>query len=233
LKNIIKMKKLSIITFFVLAVVVWSCSDVKREPSRAYMPDMAYSRAFETYASHDTLKAQGINYTAIPVAGTIKRGELFPFPIKKDAEGDSAQTNYKAAREIVNPLTSLSPDQAKEAERLYLVNCGICHGTKMDGNGPLYNDGKGPYGVAPKNLLGDPVVSVMPEGQIFYSVTYGKNQMGPYASQLSTTQRWMVVKYIKEKQTQKNAGAQPTGGGADSTKASSTGATKTDSAATK
>jgi mono/diheme cytochrome c family protein len=37
-----------------------------------------------------------------------------------------------------------------EAERLYLINCGICHGTKLDGNGPLYNDGKGPYPAAAK-----------------------------------------------------------------------------------
>lgn len=223
------MKKLSIITFFVLAVTVWSCSDVKRDPSRAYMPDMAYSRAYETYASHDTLKAQGINYTAMPVTGTIKRGELFPFPIKKDAAGDS--TNYVASRQILNPLATLSPDQAIEAERLYLVNCGICHGGKLDGNGPLYNDGNGPYGVAPKNLLSNEIVA-LPDGQIFYSVTYGKNMMGSYASQLSTTQRWMVIKYIRSKQAKPGGGTEAAG--ADSTKPASTGAAaKTDSAATK
>ena len=42
----------------------------------------------------------------------------------------------------------------KEAERLYLVNCGICHGPKLDGNGPLWKDGDGPYPSAPKNLVG-------------------------------------------------------------------------------
>jgi SNF family Na+-dependent transporter len=40
----------------------------------------------------------------------------------------------------------------------------------------------------------------MPEGQMFYSVAYGKNLMGSYASQLSKRQRWMVIKYIKNKQ---------------------------------
>ncbi len=40
----------------------------------------------------------------------------------------------------------------------------------------------------------------MPEGQMFYSVTYGKGQMGSYASQLSTTQRWMIIHYVKSKQ---------------------------------
>jgi hypothetical protein len=48
--------------------------------------------------------------------------------------------------------------------------------------------------------MADPVVSKMPDGQMFYSVTYGKNAMGSYASQLSTKQRWMIIHYIKEKQ---------------------------------
>ena len=34
--------------------------------------------------------------------------------------------------------------------------------------------------------LADPYVLNMPEGQMFYTVTYGKGQMGSYASQLST-----------------------------------------------
>ena len=208
------MKKLSIITVFILAIALWSCSDIQREPSRTYMPDMAKSRAYETFANHDTLKSQGINYSAIPVAGTIKRGELYPFPIPIDKPGDTV--NYVASRQIPNPITTLTPQQAKEAERLYLVNCGICHGPALNGNGPLYKDGTGPYSAAPKNLVDDPVVSVMPEGQIFYSVSYGKNAMGPYASQLSTTQRWMVVSYVKAKQLAKKNGGS-TKPGTDST----------------
>ena len=80
--------------------------------------------------------------------------------------------------------------------------CGICHGKNLDGNGPLWKDGSGPYPAAPKNFIADPIVSVMPDGQMFYSVTYGKNMMGSYASQLSRKQRWMVIKYIKEKQAE-------------------------------
>jgi hypothetical protein len=210
------MKKLSIISVLGLAVWISSCGDsIERERSRNYMPDMWKSRAYETYANLDTLKAQGIRYTAIPVVGTVKRGELFPFPIPIDKPGDSV--NYVASRQIPNPLASINPEQTKEAERLYLVNCGICHGTTLNGNGPLYNDGAGPYGVAPRNLVDDPVVSVMPEGQMFYSVTYGKGQMGPYASQLSTTQRWMVVKYVKNKQLAKKGGGS-TAPGVDTTK---------------
>src|SRR5215213_10069223 len=97
------MKKISALTSTITAVLVlMGCNDVKRSPGRDYMPDMRYSRAYETYAPHDNLKALGINYTGLPVAGTVKRGEAFPFSIPKDKEGDS--TNYVAARAVTNPL---------------------------------------------------------------------------------------------------------------------------------
>lgn len=210
--NPTQMKHLTgILYIFSAALLLVGCSDIKRTRGREYMPDMAYSRAYETYAPHDNLKSRGINYNAMPVPGTVKRGEVFPFSIPKDKDGDS--TNYIAARAVVNPLLSKNTIQLQEAERLFLINCAICHGSNLEGNGPLYNGGNGPYPAAPKNLVGDPVVSVMPEGQLFYSVTYGKGQMGPYGSQLSTSQRWAIVHYVKTRQLAKNSGT-PSGTGA-------------------
>ncbi len=199
------MNKLSIIAVISAATVIVSCSDVKRTPGHIYMPDMAYSRAYETYADHSNLAEHGINYNERPVAGTISREEEMPFPYAKDQGTDTV--NYVASKQVKNPFDSLSTTDAKEAERLYQINCGICHGSKLDGNGPLYKGGDGPYPAAPKNFIGDPVVSVMPEGQMFYSVSYGKNMMGSYASQLSRKQRWMVIKYIKNKQLASKAAA--------------------------
>jgi SNF family Na+-dependent transporter len=49
----------------------------------------------------------------------------------------------------------------------------------------------------------------MPEGQMFYSVAYGKNLMGSYASQLTRKQRWEVIAYIKHKQKEAKAIAAP------------------------
>ena len=198
------MKKFLIIgSIITVAVTFVGCSDTRRTPGRAYMPDMAYSRAFETYADHTELDKKGIHYTAKPVAGTVARGDLPEFPLAQDKLGDTV--NYNASKTITNPLTSLTDADKKEAERLYLVNCGICHGPKLDGNGPLWKGGDGPYPSAPKNFIDDAVVSKMPEGQMFYSVTYGKNLMGSYASQLNTRQRWMVIAYIKSKQAAKAA----------------------------
>lgn len=198
------MNKLSILTVLSAAAVIVGCSDIKRKPGSVYIPDMAYSRAYETYADQSNLAEKGIHYTSMPVAGTISREEEVPFPIAKDAPGDT--TNYVASKQVKSPIDSLSAKDEAEAERLYLINCGICHGTQLNGNGPLYKDGTGPYPVAPRNLIADPVVSVMPEGQMFYSVAYGRNLMGAYASQLSRKQRWQVIRYIKNKQLSAKAG---------------------------
>ena len=202
------MKKLSIIaiTFFTVAVIV-SCSDVKRQPGSVYVPDMAYSRAYETFADHSNLAEAGIFYNNQPVAGTMARGEELPFHLTKDAPGDS--TNYVASKLVKNPIDSLSAAEFVETERLYLINCGVCHGPKLNGNGPLYKDGNGPYAAKPATLVADAKYEAMPEGQMFYSVAYGKNMMGSYASQLNRKQRWQVIKYIKLKQAASKASAAP------------------------
>ena len=192
------MNKFLAITFLTAVVALTSCSDVKRTPGSIYMPDMAYSRAYETYADHSNLTEKGINYNNQPVAGTIARGHDMPFPIAKDKVGDTV--NYNASKAVVNPIDSLSKKEYDEAERLYLINCGICHGAKLNGNGPLYKDGNGPYPAKPATLVGDVKYESMPAGQMFYSVQYGKNLMGSYASQLSRHQRWMIIRYIKDKQ---------------------------------
>ena len=46
----------------------------------------------------------------------------------------------------------------------------------------------------------DAAMKAMPQGTMFHSMTYGKGQMGSYASQLNTKQRWEVIAYIKSKQ---------------------------------
>lgn len=179
------------------AAAMTSCSDTRRSPGRAYMPDMADSRAYETYApAQERLKASAVqgeaHYTGRPVEGTIARGEMMSFKLKGDSTG------YRLAATVKNPLDRGSINM-KEAERLYLINCGICHGAKLDGNGPLFNGGDGPYTAAPKNFM-DAEMKAMAEGTMFHAATYGKGQMGSYASQLNTKQRWEVIAYIKSKQ---------------------------------
>jgi len=215
------MKKLSILLTAVSALLIVACSsEVKRKPGSIYMPDMANSRAYETYTDHSNLKDKNINYNNQPVAGTVSKGETYVYHLAKDANGDTA--NYFASRLVENPVTSLNADELKEAERQYLINCGICHGEKLDGNGPLWKGGEGPYPAKPATLVGDAKYEAMTAGTMFYSITYGRNLMGAYASQLTPKQRWDIIHYIKLKQGKVAAAAAPAATAAvvaDSTKA--------------
>jgi mono/diheme cytochrome c family protein len=220
------MKKLLAITGLIaLGTVIISCGGAKGEyQGDAYMPDMWYSRAYETYnynmdpETHD-LKSRGARYTGIPVPGTMARGDAYTFPIQ---EGDSG---YVQAAAFPSPLGSMNitAPQMKEAERLYLINCAICHGTALDGNGPLWKGGDGPYPAAPRNLKDD-YTKALSDAQIFHVITYGKGQMGSYASQLFPEQRWWITSYIRNKQgggaaaaTDSTAAGQAAGGATGAT----------------
>lgn len=217
------MKRILIATgFFSSLIGLISCGGAHGDdPGHAYMPDMYYSRAYETYGYNDvggemdTLKQRGIYYNGMPVPGTVARGDMISYHLTDDSAG------MKAAETLKSPLDSVkvTPDQMKEAERLYLINCGICHGDKLDGNGPL--PAGGAYVAAPANFTA-PNIKAYPDGHYFYVVTFGIRSMGSYASQLTPEQRWWVIKYIRSKQ-----------GPATAASTDSTGAKKSDSTAKK
>ena len=195
-------KILMILGITTFIATLFSCKRAGGDyPGDAYAPDMYYSRAYETYAynsndAYANLKKRGINYTSMPVPGTMARGdgEAYPFP--------NSDTGYVQSKAYKNPYDTmaLSADVMTEAERLYLVNCGICHGAKLDGNGPLWKDGNGPFPAAPRPLNGD-YVKALADGQIYHVITFGKGQMGSYASQVHPEQRWWIIKYIRSKLT--------------------------------
>jgi mono/diheme cytochrome c family protein len=211
------MKKIRFLLSFVIIIAIVtlinSCGS-KRDPGRIYMPDMAYSRAYEAYAPNNLAK-ENINYVPYPVEGTIRRGDLFPYPLANDSNG------YKMSAGIKDPLPPLNAADMKEAGRLFNVNCAICHGPNMDAQGPLATGGKVP---AVANLTLAQYVK-MPVGTMFHSITYGKGNMGSYASQLTREQRWMVIQYVKQHQL---GGAG--GGASDSTSAKAAGSDSTNAA---
>jgi mono/diheme cytochrome c family protein len=194
------MKKLAIIATLVLsmAVVFIGCKG-KRDTGRAYMPDMAYSRAYESYASRDSAiftidpndKGHKIFYNNMPPAGTVKRGELFPFSVVPNSiNGVDSNALINLSAQVKNPLQPLTTIDSLEAGRLFNINCAICHGAKAEANGPM----------APKVGGVKSIIAASPgysDGRIFYVMTYGQNNMGSYASQLSREQRWRIVQYIR------------------------------------
>jgi mono/diheme cytochrome c family protein len=221
------MKQFFFIASLASVITMVGCGGASgNDPGRAYMPDMYYSRAYETYGynnvdgEYDSLGRSGHHfYNGRPVAGTVARGDMLPYRISADSNGMK-----KAEAELRNPLDSTNNNLA-EGERLYLIYCGVCHGTKMDGNGPLFNNGNGAYSAAPRTLIDDQAKR-WADGHYFHVITHGIRQMGSYASQLRPDQRWMVINYIRSKQgatgdTTKQAATplnQKPGGNVDSVK---------------
>jgi len=192
------MKRFTYITAILVTAIIVTVSscDSKRQPGKVYMPDMAYSRAYETYAYRDTTKftmsiddygKDIIFYNAKPVVGTIKQGELFPYTIPNDSLG------YIASASVVNPLgpAFASKADSAEASRLFNINCAVCHGATGAANGPIADK----IGAVANLTL--PQYAALKDGTMFHSITYGKNNMGSYASQLDRKQRWMLVEYIR------------------------------------
>jgi mono/diheme cytochrome c family protein len=195
------MKKIAIIASLVLttAVVFISC-DSKRQPGKIYMPDMTYSRAYETYALRDTAftmdpkdATHKIYYNGQPVAGTMKRGELSPYTVPNDSNG-----LLNLSSQVQNPLPPLSHTDSLEAARLFNINCGICHGAKAENNGPVSLK----LGGVKSIVAASPGYS---DGRLFHVMTYGQGNMGSYASQLDRKQRWMIVQYIRSLEPKKVA----------------------------
>jgi mono/diheme cytochrome c family protein len=186
------MKRTNIIAILLITAfgALVACNGKHREPGKIYMPDMYYSQAYDAYTENPNFADN--QSSRLPVPGTIKRGEMLPYHI---SESDSG---YAYSGTVKNPLV-VNDSILAQGEHLFNIYCAVCHGEKLDGNGPLYKDGAGPYPAAPANFTTGPK-STLPAGTIFYVATYGKGQMGSYASQLNRDQRWMVVSYIKSVQ---------------------------------
>jgi mono/diheme cytochrome c family protein len=190
------MKKTYLVTLMVAGAALFAAcnsGDIRRNPGKTYAPDMTYSRAYDAYTTNP-VTGNGLT-SQEPVAGTIARGHALPDHLTEaDTVAYAAMTSpYK-----------FSDKEMDEGKRLYNVYCGICHGTDLDGNGPLYASGK--FAAMPANLKSGAAYLTMPAGKMYYAIMYGKNMMGSYASQLDVHQRWQVIAYIKKVQSE-NGGA--------------------------
>jgi mono/diheme cytochrome c family protein len=134
----------------------------------------------------------------LPAEGSVMRGWL-PYEVENSIEGyDFAKAN------LTNDLVYTEANLAK-GKALYDIYCGICHGSKGDGNGKLVEREK-ILGVPAYNDVGRAIT----EGSIYHVMYYGINSMGSYASQMSEEELWLVDHYVmslKDKLDKKEARA--------------------------
>ena len=72
------------------------------------------------------------------------------------------------------------------------INCAVCHGKVGLGNGVIKS-----FGLATVVSLQDDRIKAMPDGQIFSTLTNGKNTMGAYGPQIAVDDRWAIVAYVR------------------------------------
>lgn len=201
-----------------LGLTACNTGATRRNPGKTYAPDMTYSQAYDAY-THNPNFADG-ETSRLPVSGTVAQGHELPDHL---VEGDT-----NAYKTFTTSLRFTDTD-ITEGGRLYNIYCGICHGSNLDGQGPLYTSGK--FVAMPANLK-DAKYLAMPMGTMYAAIKYGKNMMGSYASQLDIKQRWMVIAYIKNIQSKNGGspftlGAEATTAPADTTTVAAAATTET------
>ena len=80
----------------------------------------------------------------------------------------------------------------RRGQNRFEIYCLPCHGKLGDGQGITKS-----YGMATTPTYHDDRIRNMPEGEIFNTITNGKNPMFPYADKLSPDDRWAVVAYVR------------------------------------
>lgn len=183
---------LRILTIAFLTVLLAACSSDPNHTGRTFVPDMQYTPSVEPYAPYRVRNAQNNGWDTInnhrkAVKGTIARGELvYNYPV-----------DDRSAWAVVENPVELNDKVLTEGKELYSNYCMICHGKKGDGNGTLPASEK--YPAAPPSYIEGPALELA-AGEIYHTITFGKNVMGAHAGQLLVKDRWKIVHYIQSLQ---------------------------------
>lgn len=199
-------------------LILGSCSADADSSGYEYMPDMYRSPAIEPYVDYGEIRgrentAYKMKMSAltppqntVPYYGTDSTEVLLMLPYHRKASAAfkethgmygvelSANDEYALAATDVNPLKLTAENSEaifKKGKELFTSNCKHCHGEAGDGNGPMVASGA--YAGVPnyKNLT-------ITEGQMFYSIYYGKGAMGNHSTILNKKEIWTLVHYVKK-----------------------------------
>ncbi len=92
----------------------------------------------------------------------------------------------------VPPDVEVTEVFVRRGQSRYQIYCAPCHGALGDGNGITKS-----YGMLTTPTYHDDRLRGMAEGEIFNTITHGKNTMMAYADKLSPDDRWAVVAYVR------------------------------------
>lgn len=123
----------------------------------------------------------------VPVAGTIARGDHYEdLPVNTGRVPGA--TNFIETLPVPVTATLLARGQQR-----FNINCSPCHGEQADGNGITRKIGA----MATVANLHDKRIVELADGEIFNTITYGKNLMGPYGANVTPEDRWAIIAYLR------------------------------------
>jgi mono/diheme cytochrome c family protein len=177
-----------IIIILLTATLLISCDRQKNMRGYDYIPDMVYSRAYDTYSQnpnfHDSMTMR------TPVSGTVPIG-FAPFRYTIDSI-----SRAKAGNELVNPFLP-DEDVLARGKLLFTTFCIGCHGSLGKGDGQLFSSGL--YPLKPRDISAGPTARLK-DGQIYHTITLGFGSMMPHGAQVRPDDRWKLVLYIRSLQ---------------------------------
>jgi mono/diheme cytochrome c family protein len=164
------------------------------DPGFEYAPegDMYYSVAYQPMTQYEQnnnpYNLDSMNMR-MPVEGTIARGKMeYYFPYKNTPE------DYQRAEGLANPYASTA-DNIAEGKLAYEKFCWQCHGNESVGKGSIVEAGK--YPTPTWTFENMTLLKTLAPGKMFFTITYGKNLMGPHGHIVTPSQRWKIIDYLK------------------------------------
>lgn len=155
----------------------------------------------------------------VPVAGTIPIGYEMPKPetIATPAAavavppthprlGFSAGTDYYDTGKMGDrwgtgvPI-EVTAELMERGRQRFNITCAMCHGATAAGNGVTKQ-----YGLTTVVTLQDERIRKMADGEIFNTITNGKNTMMAYGPNITVADRWAIIAYLRALQRSQNAG---------------------------
>jgi mono/diheme cytochrome c family protein len=94
----------------------------------------------------------------------------------------------------------VTPELMERGRQRFNITCAMCHGAAAMGNGIVKQ-----HGLATVVSLQDERIRKMADGEIFNTVTNGKNTMMAYGPNIIVPDRWAIIAYLRALQRSQNA----------------------------
>src|SRR5947209_11001725 len=94
----------------------------------------------------------------------------------------------------------VTPELLERGRQRFNITCAMCHGATAAGNGITKQ-----YGLGTVVSLQDERIRKMADGEIFNTITNGKNTMMAYGPNIMVADRWAIIAYLRALQRSQNA----------------------------